>query len=141
MKSKEYDRQKAREYATKWAYSRNPSYYNFDKLGGDCTNFVSQCIYAGSGIMNYKKDNGWYYNSLNDRSPSWTGVEFLHQYLVKNKGIGPYGKEAKKEAVDIGDIVQLSFDGNQFAHTILVVKKDENIYGASHTFDSFRKRY
>ena len=55
----EYDRQKAKEYAKKWAYSRNPKYYNFDNVGGDCTSFISQCIYAGSGIMNYTKDIGW----------------------------------------------------------------------------------
>lgn len=33
MKVKKYDRQKAVEYASKWAYRRNPKYYNYDKLG------------------------------------------------------------------------------------------------------------
>ena len=41
------------EYANKWAFSRNPKYYNFDNIGGDCTSFVSQCILAGSNVMNY----------------------------------------------------------------------------------------
>ncbi len=50
-----YDRKKAVEYAHKWALKRNPLYYNFDKLGGDCTNFISQCIYHSCNIMNYKK--------------------------------------------------------------------------------------
>ena len=59
MKVKEYNREKAVEYAIKWAYKRNPKYYNFDSVGGDCTSFISQCIYAGSGIMNYKKHIGW----------------------------------------------------------------------------------
>jgi hypothetical protein len=36
-----YDRSAAVAYAHKWAYSRNPAYYNYDKLGGDCTNFAS----------------------------------------------------------------------------------------------------
>ena len=35
-----YDRQKAIQYAEKWAFSRNPKYYNFDAVGGDCTNFI-----------------------------------------------------------------------------------------------------
>ena len=48
-----YDREAAVEYANKWAYGRNPRFYDFSQLGGDCTNFASQCIYAGSGIMNY----------------------------------------------------------------------------------------
>ena len=55
-----YNRKNVYEYAKKWAYGRNPRYYNFDPVGGDCTNFVSQCIYAGYGQMNYDKNNGWY---------------------------------------------------------------------------------
>ena len=50
---KEYNRREALRYAKEWAYKRNPKYYNFDRVGGDCTSFVSQCIYAGAGIMNY----------------------------------------------------------------------------------------
>lgn len=42
-----YDRNKAVAYAHKYAYSRNPNYYNFDNIGGDCTNFVSQVLAAG----------------------------------------------------------------------------------------------
>ena len=49
----EYNRANAVAYAKKWAYGRNPKYYDFSDLGGDCTNFASQCIYAGSGVMNY----------------------------------------------------------------------------------------
>lgn len=49
MKQLPYNRVAAVEYAQKWAFLRNPKFFNFDGLGGDCTNFVSQCIYAGSG--------------------------------------------------------------------------------------------
>lgn len=55
MKIKEYDRQSAVNYAHKWSYLRNPNYYNFDPVGGDCTSFASQCIWQGSKIMNYEK--------------------------------------------------------------------------------------
>ena len=41
MREMEYNRNAAIEYAKKWAYKRNPNYYNFDLNGGDCTNFVS----------------------------------------------------------------------------------------------------
>lgn len=84
MRIKKYDRGKAREYAEKWAYGRNKKYYDFEKIGGDCTNFVSQCIFAGSGKMYYDKLIGWYYNSVSDRSPSWTGVEPLYKFLTGN---------------------------------------------------------
>ena len=55
MRERKYDRNKVVEYAEKWAYSINPKYYNFNLIGGDCTSFVSQCIFAGSNIMNYTK--------------------------------------------------------------------------------------
>lgn len=136
MQIEKYDRQKAIQYANKWAYTRNPKYYNFDKIGGDCTNFVSQCLYEGCKTMNYKKTNGWYYKNANDKSPSWTGVEFLYNFLVNNKEIGPYGSEASE--VQIGDIVQLSFDNEKFTHSLIIVAKEkETIFTASHTFDSY----
>ena len=78
----EYNRRRAISYANRWALSRNPAYYDFSEIGGDCTNFVSQCLYAGSRVMNYTPETGWYYISVNERSPSWTGVEFLYQFLV-----------------------------------------------------------
>ena len=42
-----YDRRAAVLYAHRWAYGRNPAFYDYEHLGGDCTNFASQCIYAG----------------------------------------------------------------------------------------------
>ena len=112
MKVKEYNRMKAVEYAAKWAYKRNPKYYNFDSVGGDCTSFISQCIYAGTGIMNYKKYIGWYYNSSSDRTASWSGVEFLYDFLIKNKGTGPRAIKTDIKEVELGDIIQLKFYNN-----------------------------
>ena len=145
MREEIYNREKVKEYAKKWAYGRNPKYYNFDSIGGDCTSFISQCIYAGSRVMNYTKNTGWYYNSVNDRSPSWSGVEFLYRFLTNNKGVGPRGKKSKLEELQIGDIAQLSFDGISFGHTLVIVNIGDilaldNIYIASHTYDSYNRR-
>ena len=57
-----YSRQKAIEYAYEFWNKRNPKFYNFDSLGGDCTNFVSQCVIYGGIKMDYS-NNGWYYIS------------------------------------------------------------------------------
>lgn len=139
---KEYNRKKAVAYAKKWAYSRNPAYYNFDPVGGDCTSFVSQCIYAGSKVMNYQKDVGWYYNSGNDKSSSWTGVEFLYKFLINNKGKGPFAIQT--EAIEDGDVAQISFDGIKFAHSLLIVKAEkdnlEESQVSTHTFDSYGRK-
>jgi hypothetical protein len=123
-------------YAKKWALSRNPNYYNFDKLGGDCTNFVSQCLYAGCLVMNYDKNNGWYYNSLNDRVPSWTGVDFLFNFLTKNTSLGPFGKVITTKNLELGDVVQFG-NNDKFYHTVIVTQiSNDKIYTSSHTIDS-----
>ncbi len=139
-----YQRQEVVKYARKWAFSRNPNYYNFDSVGGDCTSFASQCIYAGSKIMNYSKINGWYYINGNNKSPSWSGVEFLYQFLINNTSTGPYGRISSKEKIEVGDIAQLSFDGIKFSHTLVIVsimnRLDlSKIKVSSHTFDNFGK--
>ena len=139
MKEKLYDRQETVEYARRWAFGRNPRYYNFDPVGGDCTNFISQCIYAGSQIMNYSK-YGWYYRSGYDKSPSWSGVEYLHKFLTQNQGVGPYGEVVDYKTAQIGDIVQLSFDGKIFTHSLLIVEKSVNqIFISTHTQDEYRR--
>ncbi len=140
MQIKNYNRDTAVVYAQKWAYLRNPRFYNYDGIGGDCTNFVSQCIYEGCKTMNYDTINGWFYNSANDKSPSWTGVEFLYNFLINNKGVGPFARKCSVEELEKGDIVQLSFDGIKFAHTLFVVNNiGGEIFVATHTFDSYNR--
>ena len=43
----EYRRFDAVRYAAAWALSRNPVYPDFTNMGGDCANFISQCLRAG----------------------------------------------------------------------------------------------
>lgn len=130
-----YDRNKAVAYAHQWAHGRNPIYYNFDRVGGDCTNFVSQCLYAGCKKMNFTRDVGWYYNSVNDRAAAWSGVEYLYRFLTNNKGVGPYGTQLDLSYAQQGDIIQLSFDGQVFGHSLFVVNQAPNILVATHTDD------
>ena len=136
-----YDREKAVEYAHKWAYFRNPEYFDFSELGGDCTNFASQVLFSGYNEMNYKKNYGWYYNNLNDRSPSWTGVNELYKFLVNNQGPGPRAVETSMFGIAPGDLVQLDFDGDGvFDHTPVIVSvgdfTPDTILVAAHSNDS-----
>lgn len=133
-----YHRNAAINYARIWALGRNPLYYNFDGMGGDCTNFVSQCIYAGAGIMNDSRENGWYYKNLYDRSPSWTGVEFLFDFLVRNRSIGPYGHVVSVDHTVPGDVIQLAH-GNDFYHSLLVCSDSPVISVAAHTDDAWNR--
>ena len=119
--AKVYDRGKAVEYARKWALSANPQFYHFGGIGGDCTNFISQCLLAGGGEMNFAYPYGWYYKSSYDRSPSWTSVAQLNKFLLRtDDSRGPLGKIVSLKEVEIGDIIQLRQNGTHFNHTVIV---------------------
>lgn len=155
----EYDRNNALLYAERWALSRNPLFYNFTSVGGDCTNFVSQCVLAGCCVMNYTPDFGWYYRSEEDRAPAFTGVEFFWDFFTgapafssQNGGIGPFGVEVTMAQVLPGDVVQLGRADGSFYHTLLVVDRTpRELFVAAHSNDVYdrplssynaaRKRY
>ena len=142
MRLRPYHRNAAVRYAHRWAYSRNPAFYDFSELGGDCTNFVSQCIYAGSGVMNFTPTFGWYYINANEKAPAWTGVQYLSDFLLREKAsVGPKAELVGLEELEIGDVVQLSFQGIAYQHTALVVAvtgnaAPEHILVAAHSVDA-----
>ena len=148
---KPYNRERAVLYAKRWAFRQNPLFGNFSTLGGNCTNFVSQCVYAGSCVMNYLNLFGWYYISLEDRTPSWSGVEFFYNFMVGNTGVGPYAHEGTRDEVEVGDVVQLFREEEGFYHSLLIVgfveedilvsAQSDDVYArplSSYTYDDLR---
>ncbi|MBQ9744626.1 MAG: amidase domain-containing protein [Clostridia bacterium] len=137
---KEYVRENAVLYARKYAFARNPLFTTFEGIGGNCTNFVSQCVLAGSCVMNFTPVFGWYYLSLNRRSPSWSGVEFFYNFITSNTDVGPFGTEVDVSLVEIGDVVQLADDTGDFYHTLLISKiENGEIYICANTNDALDK--
>lgn len=128
LATKTYQRTRALLYAEKWAFSRNPLFNNYDGLGGNCTNFVSQCLLAGSCVMNFTPVFGWYYRNDGDRSASWTGVRFFYDFIVGNKAEGPYGREVAPDALEVGDVIQLGNERQGFYHSLLVVGREGEDY-------------
>lgn len=122
--TKDYNRQNAVDYARKFAFLQNSQFGNFAGIGGNCTNFVSQCIYAGGCVMNYRPTFGWYYISLEDRSPSWTGVEYFYNFITENADVGPFGKEITPDEAEVGDVIQLGRDEEGYYHTLIIVGFD-----------------
>ena len=125
--TKPYNRENALLYAARYALSQNPIFGNFAGIGGNCTNFVSQCIYAGSCKMNYKFTFGWYYISMEERAPSWTGVDFFYNFITTNKDVGPFGKDATPDEMEVGDVIQLGREGEGFYHTLIIVGFDGDV--------------
>ncbi len=122
----DYNREAAVAYAKKWALGRNPAYKDYELLGGDCTNYISQSLHAG-GIPfdhngeEYKK---WYWYSDGNRTPSWTSAELLHVYIMANnnkysQNHGIYARPAAYNELELGDLVQLVYNGNAY-HTMIV---------------------
>jgi len=139
-----YNRRAAVEYAHKWAFGRNPAFYDFSEIGGDCTNFASQCLYAGGGVMNFTPDYGWYYIDPNNRAPAWTGVPFFWDFMTRRMmTVGPWGVSSSLKYIRPGDFVQIRFkeSGDVFAHTPVVVSVGSpatlaNVLVAAHSNDA-----
>lgn len=136
MREIPYNRDAAVAYARRWALGRNPAYYDFENDGGDCTNFASQCIYAGAQTMNFMPVLGWFYRSSYDRTASWTGVKFLYNFLVNNQSIGPYARVVTQGEVEPGDIAQLGTESGDFYHSPVVTAVIPTILVAAHTFNA-----
>ncbi len=131
--TKPYQRDRAVEYAKTWALRRNPLFIDFTGIGGNCTNFVSQCLLAGSCVMNYTRDFGWYYISPDDRAPAWSSVEFFYDFITEqpsfasqNGGIGPYGREVARETAELGDVIQYANRSGDWYHTVIITGFDNN---------------
>ena len=140
-----YNRERAVEYARRWALSRNPLFLDFTGRGGDCTSFVSQCVFAGCGVMNYTETFGWYYITSSDRAPAWAGVdEFFDfitgapQFVSQNGGTGPRGfNVTDAESIEIGDVIQLQNDRGDYYHSLIISEiTDDDILVCAHSDDA-----
>lgn len=76
-----YNASAAVSYAKTYWSHYNPNYSNYNDIGGDCANFVSQCLHAGGLEMT----DGWYWYSRNNRSASWASCPSMYNYF---KGAG-----------------------------------------------------
>ena len=137
-----YDREAAVRYAHRWAFGRNPRFYDFEEIGGDCTNFASQCLYAGTGVMNFTPTYGWYYIDANQKAPAWTGVPYFFNFITRGERTqGPFGLKASMAMLEPGDFVQLRFANERFGHTPIIVEVGnppqlDNILVAAHSIDT-----
>lgn len=136
---KEYNRKDAILYAQRWALKANPAFYHFGGIGGDCTNFISQCLLAGGAKMNFSP-LGWFYQDVNYRSPSWTSVLSLQQFLLNNLEIGPFGHFEEISKLQVGDLIQLRQNPTHFNHTVIITKITYNdILVCAHSNDALNK--
>lgn len=138
-----YAASKAVAYAKKWALSTNKSYPRFSN---DCTNFVSQAVLAGGWKMaggscgDRKSNSAWWYGDWECWYPgvrasyTWAGAQNFFNFV---KGSGRGTAAANVSDLDLGDVLQMQFDGDSSIHHTMIVtdKKDGNLFLSYHTSD------
>lgn len=141
--SRPYDWQAALAYARRYAAARNPDWADYEGLGGNCQNYVSQCLYAGgipmdlSGAAVWKWYGGTVANdrTASGRSSSWSGVDEFLAYAASNTG---YGLAAQTNAPYLtgrpGDLIQMG-EGGHWRHVVIISQTVTN--DAGETIDYF----
>ena len=105
-------------------------YYDFATISGnwDCTNFVSHALLAGGATPNTSSTgtSGWFYQSLNNRSTSWSGVAQLYTFLTRaTTTTGPRATNlgmptaSSTPSYSPGDVVQFH-NGSIWRHSAII---------------------
>ncbi len=144
-----YNRTAALNYAYAWnTHLRNPLYADYSSVGGDCTNYTSQCLIAGGAPNDNITPYTWYYYGPNppNRTTSWTSVQPFYDYLVNNwTPWGLWGYPTNFAGVAEADLIQYKWKaGAAWAHTMIItwIWRDSaggnsSIYVSGHTNDEY----
>ncbi|WP_068614306.1 amidase domain-containing protein [Paenibacillus tuaregi] len=123
---KQYNRAEAAAYADRWWNSANPE---FQEFAVDCTNYISQSLFAGGAPINYtgKRESGWWYKGYvggkEAWSYSWSVANSLERYLSSG-GLGAKVLE-RPQQLELGDVIIYDWDGNgAYEHSTIVTAFD-----------------
>ena len=113
------DMEKAIAYGDQWALSRNPLYEDFTGRGGNCANFVSQCMYAAGFPLNGE----WYMKGVKYNKGPWFFANENYLYF-SNYGTAEAADETN---INRGDLVYYDWTGDgHIDHTALCVGKGDD---------------
>lgn len=128
----DYDRTAAVAYAMDWvdplSVIRNDAWGRYDEYGGNCNNYISQCLYAGGIPMDTEGEEQWKWygdsvntrQTANGRSGSWAGVEEFYDYAEGNTGYGlAADTTANLYTGQAGDILQYGVNG-VWNHSVII---------------------
>lgn len=121
-----YSRDKAVNYAINYAINPNPAYKYFPIVGdngGDCTNFTSQCLFAGGAPMIFSGKNIWWHNN-SGWSISWATAHSLYWYLKINAHNNLYGAKGREVSsitlLEKGDIIFYENQIGKITHSAMI---------------------
>ncbi len=149
-----YRRDLAAAYADRWWNEGNPAYELFEV---NCTNYVSQCIFAGNAPMNYtgKRGSGWWYKGRNKGSEwwsySWAVSNAMTNFLSSYKSAGLRAELADSaDQLQLGDVITYDWNGDgRFQHSTIVTAFDSfgmplvnaNTVASRHRYWDYRDSY
>ncbi|MDF2523584.1 MAG: hypothetical protein K0R31_1225 [Clostridiales bacterium] len=142
-------RVKAVEYADKYSGASgieeygvmyNKKYYNYNGIGGDCTNYISQVLFEGG---KFKKSSSWNYDGSG--SSAWVRADAFLDYMLYSGrasliASGPYEKVVEASyKLEPGDVISYK-RGGRVEHTTIVTGADSKGYSLvnGHTVDNYR---
>jgi hypothetical protein len=163
-----YDRAKAKAYIDTYWKNYNPAYPSFSHGGGDCTNFISQVLYAGGmpwvddgNPANHRKSTNWYCkpgatakDSERRITFSWKiaavfkahWIDRVEQHRMFSYSEAIKNIDAIADSVYLGDVVQFCYSSGVPYHTLAITGfnrdpeyKIKDIVLASHDIDSNRR--
>jgi PA14 domain/Bacterial toxin 44/Putative amidase domain/FG-GAP-like repeat len=108
-----YDRQAAVDYANRYSTARNSAYHDYSNEGGNCANFVSQCLIQGHELPT-----------------THINANELRNYLV---GQGLAREVGSVNELQAGDVVAYSWDGGPIMDHIALYLGNGQV--ASNTVD------
>ncbi|MGV8905565.1 MAG: amidase domain-containing protein [Acetobacterium sp.] len=130
-----YNSMAAINYANTWVdpvmvIRNEEDFAIYDGYGGNCNNFISQCLNAGGIPMDTIGDAvtqwKWYgetvnpYQGSSGRSPSWAGVQEFYNYASENSGYGLAAVVGDNiYSGSPGDILQYAISG-EWVHSVII---------------------
>jgi hypothetical protein len=130
-----YSWQKAVAYAAKYWSSYNSAYPNYNPCGGDCANFVSQCLRAGGettdGTWRTYRGSACTGTSANCGSTAWVNNWGLRNWTInarRGRAVSSIGQLGR------GDIVNYDWTGNgTFDHVAIITNSASRLVTAHNT--------
>lgn len=129
-----YNREAAVRYAIKYALvpNREYKYYNvIGEGGGDCTNFISQCLKVGGAPMDYNNLRPWWYDMKEGKaSICWAVAHSLYWYLKTSRNNNKIkGREVDDiRELEMGDLIFYENYNNVIFHSTIITSFVE-VYG------------
>ncbi|XEC93895.1 amidase domain-containing protein [Paenibacillus tarimensis] len=149
-----YRRDMVAAYADLWWDKPNPAYEEFEV---NCTNYVSQCLFAGNAPMNYtgRRDSGWWYKGRDKGrelwSFSWAVSAALQSLLNKPKNQGLRARQVQSAGeLSLGDVIVYDWNGDgRYQHSTIVTAFDTlgmplvnaNTVSSRHRYWDYRDSY